>query len=263
MEVDPGVLAQVLSNLLNNAAKYTDEGGQISLVAEASGQEVVIRVRDTGIGISADLLPKVFDLFTQADRTLSRSRGGLGIGLDTRSISGRAARRPRDGPQRRARSRKRICRPSPRGNTLSATPNLAPNAAADLRLVELPRRRILVVDDKRSNAQSLELLLRALGQEVFTAFDGQTALEMASQHHPDVVLLDIGLPVIDGYEVARRCRARPELQPMTLVAMTGYGQDSDRQRSQEAGFDAHLVKPVDLDDLLSLLQEPGFAPHGP
>jgi CheY-like chemotaxis protein len=119
----------------------------------------------------------------------------------------------------------------------------------------------LVVDDKRSNAQSLERLLRALGQEVFTAFDGQEALDLARHHHPDVVLLDIGLPIVDGYEVARRCREQPELRLMTLVAMTGYGQDSDRQRSQEAGFDAHLVKPVHLEELLTLLEKPGFASH--
>ena len=114
-----------------------------------------------------------------------------------------------------------------------------------------------------SNAQSLEVLLKALGQEVYTAFDGKEALEMVGKHRPDVVLLDIGLPIMDGYEVARRCREQAELAQITLVAMTGYGQDSDRQRSQEAGFNAHLVKPVDLDDLLLLLNQPGFAPHAP
>ena len=122
----------------------------------------------------------------------------------------------------------------------------------------LPCRRILVVDDNRSNAQSLELLLRALGQEVYTAFDGPAALELARKHRPEVILLDIGLPIMDGYEVARRCREDPGFGVLTLVAMTGYGQDSDRQRSQEAGFDAHLVKPVNLDDLRLLLKRPGL-----
>ena len=120
----------------------------------------------------------------------------------------------------------------------------------------LPCRRILVVDDNRSNAQSLELLLRALGQEVYTAYDGPEALELARKYRPEVVLLDIGLPLMDGYEVARRCRKDPNLKILTVVAMTGYGQDSDRQRSQEAGFDAHLVKPVNLDDLRLLLKQP-------
>jgi CheY-like chemotaxis protein len=121
----------------------------------------------------------------------------------------------------------------------------------------LPRRQILVVDDNRSNAQSLELLLRALGQDVYTAFDGPEALEMARKYQPEVILLDIGLPIMDGYEVVRLCRKDPKLEVLTVVAMTGYGQDSDRQRSHEAGFDAHLVKPVDVDELRHLLKRPG------
>ena len=204
VEVDPARLAQVLSNLLNNAAKYTDEGGEISLFAETRGHEVVIRVRDNGIGISADLLPRVFDLFTQADRTLSRSRGGLGIGLTlVRSLielhGGRVAAQ---GAGLGHGSEFVVALPTAAS---SAKPPQHPDAADGSRNVQLPRRRILVVDDKRSNAQSLEVFLRALGQEVYTAYDGKEALEMASQHRPDVVLLDIGLPIIDGYEVARRC----------------------------------------------------------
>jgi CheY-like chemotaxis protein len=122
---------------------------------------------------------------------------------------------------------------------------------------ELPRRRILVVDDNRSNAQSLELLLRALGQEVYMAFEGSEAVLLAQKHRPEVILLDIGLPVMDGYEVARRCRENARFDGLTLVAMTGYGQESDRLRSQEAGFDAHLVKPVNLDQLRLLLKQSG------
>jgi PAS domain S-box-containing protein len=262
LEVDPARLAQVLSNLLNNAAKYTDEGGEISLTAETRGREVVIRVRDNGIGISADLLPRVFDLFTQADRTLSRSRGGLGIGLTlVRSLielhDGRVAAQSAG-----LGHGSEFVVALPMAASSAELPQY-PDTADGSRNVQLPRRRILVVDDKRSNAQSLEVLLRALGQEVYTAYDGKEALEMARLHRPDVVLLDIGLPIIDGYEVARRCREQPELQRTTLVAMTGYGQDSDRQRSHEAGFDAHLVKPVDLDNLLLLLSQPDFAPHSP
>jgi CheY-like chemotaxis protein len=257
VDVDPARLAQVLSNLLNNAAKYTDEGGQISLTAEQMDKDVIIRVRDTGIGIAPDLLPKIFDLFTQADRTLSRSRGGLGIGLTlVRSLvelhDGRVTAHSKGlGQGSEFVVRLPIAAGGLAGRSQSSAADHAPS-------VQLPRRRILVVDDKPSNAQSLKLLLQALGQEVYTANDGLAALELARQHVPDVVLLDIGLPLMDGYEVARRCREEPTLQGMTLVAMTGYGQDSDKQRSQEAGFDAHLVKPVNLQDLVLLLTQPDF-----
>ena len=230
------------------------------LTAEKLGHEVVIRVRDNGIGIAPDLLPKVFDLFTQADQTLSRSRGGLGIGLTlVRSLielhDGRVHR-----PQRRARPGERIRGSPPAGGRVRPLLTDSRRETDYPRTSRLPRRRILVVDDKRSNAQSLEVLLKALGQEVYTAFDGRAALELAREHHPDVVLLDIGLPVMDGYEVARRCREEPALANVTLVAMTGYGQDSDRQRSQEAGFDAHLVKPVERQDLRNLLDQPSLRP---
>ena len=257
VEVDPARLAQVLSNLLNNAAKYTDEGGQISLTADRLGEDIIIRVRDTGIGIAPDLLPRIFDLFTQADRTLSRSRGGLGIGLTlVRSLielhDGRVTAQSKGlGQGSEFVVRLPMAAGSGAGSHQSSDADPPSNA-------QLPRRRILVVDDKRSIAQSLEVLLRNLGQEVYTAYDGLAALEMARQHRPDFVLLDIGLPIMDGYEVARRCREEPSLQGVTLVAMTGYGQDSDRQRSQEAGFDAHLVKPVSLQDLMRLLTQPGM-----
>ena len=262
LEVDPARLAQVLSNLLNNAAKYTDEGGQISLTAERLGEDVIVRVRDTGIGIAPELLPKIFDLFTQADRTLSRSRGGLGIGLTlVRSLielhDGRVTAQSKGLGQG---SEFVVRLPAAVGTRAGSHHS---NAADDPPNPRLPRRRILVVDDKRSNAQSLKLLLQALGQDVYTAYDGLAGLELARQHLPDVVLLDIGLPLMDGYEVARRCREEPGLKGMTLVAMTGYGQDSDRQRSQEAGFDAHLVKPVNLQDLMLLLAQPDFAPPPP
>ena len=256
LEVDPPRLAQVLSNLLNNAAKYTDEGGQISLTAEKLGHEVLIRVRDSGIGIAPDLLPKVFELFTQADQTLSRSRGGLGIGLTlVRSLvelhDGRVSAHS-DGLAQGSEFLVRLPL-APKSNSDTA----ADDAVSPMN-EGLPCRRILVVDDNRSNAQSLELLLRALGQEVYAAFDGPEALELAQKHRPEVILLDIGLPIMDGYEVARRCRENPPVEDLILVAMTGYGQDSDRQRSQEAGFDAHLVKPVYLDDLRLLLKQPGL-----
>jgi two-component system, chemotaxis family, CheB/CheR fusion protein len=256
LEVDPPRLAQVFSNLLNNAAKYTPEGGEISLTAKQSGQKVTISVRDNGIGIAAELLPKVFDMFVQADQTLSRSRGGLGIGLTlVRSLvelhDGRVTARSSE-PGKGSEFTIEL-------PVASRTPTPSPEAArADDRDLRLPRRRILVVDDNLSNATSLEVLLRALGQEVHSAHDGRTALEMARRLHPEVLLLDIGLPVMDGYEVARLCRKDPGLEHMTLVAMTGYGKDEDRHRSQQAGFNAHLVKPVNLEDLRQLLNEPGI-----
>jgi PAS domain S-box-containing protein len=256
LEVDPPRLAQVLSNLLNNAAKYTDEGGQISLTAEKLDHEVVIRVRDSGIGIAPEILPKVFELFTQADQTLSRSRGGLGIGLTlVRSLvemhNGRVTAHSAGlGQGSEFLVRLPLARHSNSGT--AAVTDINPQMDE-----ELPRRRILVVDDNRSNAQSLDLLLRALGQEVYLAFEGSEAILLAQKHRPEVILLDIGLPVMDGYEVARRCRENARFDGLTLVAMTGYGQESDRLRSQEAGFDAHLVKPVKLDQLRLLLKQSG------
>jgi PAS domain S-box-containing protein len=256
LEVDPPRLAQVLSNLLNNAAKYTDEGGQISLTAEKLDHEVLIRVRDSGIGIAPEILPKVFELFTQADQTLSRSRGGLGIGLTlVRSLvemhNGRVTAHSAGlGQGSEFLVRLPLARHSNSGT--AAVTDINPQMDE-----ELPRRRILVVDDNRSNAQSLDLLLRALGQEVYLAFEGSEAILLAQKHRPEVILLDIGLPVMDGYEVARRCRENARFDGLTLVAMTGYGQESDRLRSQEAGFDAHLVKPVKLDQLRLLLKQSG------
>ncbi len=263
LEVDPARLAQVLSNLLNNAAKYTDEEGQIELSAELRGREVAIRVRDNGTGIAPELLPHVFDMFTQADQTLSRSRGGLGIGLTlVRSLvemhGGRVTARS-EGPGKGSEFTVRLpASPEPESDPASAESEAAdPGApAVDPEAERLPRRRILVVDDNRSNATSLGVLLRALGQEVEMAYDGPTALDLIRDRRPDLVLLDIGLPGMDGYEVARRCKGDDELRRILLVAMTGYGKEEDRRRSREAGFSAHLVKPVNLEDLRVLLGQP-------
>ena len=256
VEVDPARMAQVLSNLLNNAAKYTDAGGEIALTAEPDGHEVAIRVRDNGIGIPPELMPHVFDMFTQADQTLSRSRGGLGIGLTlVRSLvemhDGRVSVHS-DGPDKGSEFTVTL--------PVAARADAAEGDAADHNDEDpghqLPRRRILVVDDNRSNATSLGVLLRTMGQDVDEAYDGMTALELAHKNRPDVILLDIGLPVMDGYEVARRCRVQKDLEGTMLVAMTGYGKEEDRRRSQEAGFNVHLVKPVNLDDLRMLLNQP-------
>ena len=253
LDVDPARLAQVLSNLLNNAAKYTPERGRIELTAALEGSEVLMSVKDNGIGIAPELLPKLFDLFVQADQTLSRSRGGLGIGLTVvRSLvemhEGTVIAQS-GGPGKGSEFTIRIPAPEPSAVAVNKT-----EVRADGPVRALPRRRILVVDDNLRNAASLEKLLTALGQEVHTSHDGRDALEMARIHHPDVILLDIGLPTMDGYEVARRCRNDPALSKIILVAMTGYGKAEDRRRSQLAGFTAHLVKPVGLEDLALLLE---------
>jgi PAS domain S-box-containing protein len=256
LDVDPPRMAQVLSNLLNNAAKYTDEGGQIALIAQQIDGEVIIRVIDNGIGISSQLLPEVFELFTQGDQTLSRSRGGLGIGLTlVQSLvelhDGRVTARS-GGPGLGSEFEVRL--PLPVQD--SVVPHDSGAAVREPVAGTLPRRRVLVVDDNRDNASSLGLLLEALGQEVYTAHDGPMALALTRQHCPEVVLLDIGLPGMDGYEVARQCRRQTGLDQSIVVAMTGYGKDEDRRRSQEAGFNAHFVKPLSLDDLRSLLSQP-------
>ncbi len=255
VDVDPARMAQVLSNLLNNAAKYTEEGGDIALTAVQRGREVVIRVRDNGIGIPPELLPHVFDMFTQADQTLSRSRGGLGIGLTlVRSLvelhHGRVSAHSA-GPGQGSEFTVRL----PVATEAPAISE-ADQPAAEGSELRLPRRRILVVDDNQNNATSLGVLLRTMGQDVDEAYDGLTALELARRHRPDVILLDIGLPGLDGYEVARRCRREKDLEQTLLVAMTGYGKEEDRRRSQEAGFNVHLVKPVNWEDLRLLLSQP-------
>ena len=253
VEGDATRLAQVFANLLNNAAKYTNDGGRVAVTVERDGGEIVVRVRDTGIGIPAELLPRVFDLFTQGDRSLARSEGGLGIGLTlVRSLvemhGGKAeafSAGPGQGSEFVVRlpilERRRSRRPAP-GEAEAAGHGTTP-------------RRILVVDDNHDAAESLALLLRAEGHEVRTAHDGATALDAVRAYQPEIVLLDIGLPKMDGYEVARRLRAQEGTRRALLVALTGYGQEEDRRRAAEAGFDAHLVKPADLGALHALLGE--------
>ena len=249
LDADPTRLAQVLTNLLNNAAKYTEEGGNIWLTAEKEGREVVVVVRDTGVGIPAAILPKVFDLFTQVDRSLDRSQGGLGIGLTLVrrlvEMHGGSVRAYSPGEGRGSEFVVRLpvldeaCVPAaPEGGGGEVSP---------------PRRRILVVDDNVDAAESLAMLLRLQGQEVETAHDGQDSLERARAWRPSLILLDIGLPHMDGYEVARRLRREVGLEGATLVALTGYGQEDDRERAGRAGFDHHFVKPLDLAALHALL----------
>ncbi len=253
LDVDPARLAQVLSNLLNNAAKFTPEGGRIKLSAALDGSDLLIKVADNGIGIAPELLPKLFDLFVQADQTLSRSRGGLGIGLTVvRSLVEMHRGSVTVRSEGLGKGSEFTIRIPVSESSLTSGKNTKALAHDPTR--PLPRRSILVVDDNLRNAASLAKLLIALGQDVHTAHDGLEALEMARVHRPSVILLDIGLPSMDGYEVARFCRQDPALCTVILVAMTGYGKADDRRRSQAVGFNAHLVKPVSLEDLQLLLE---------
>jgi PAS domain S-box-containing protein len=255
LEADPTRLAQVIGNLLNNAAKYTEEGGHIWLTAGREGNEAAVRIRDDGLGIPAGLLPEVFDLFTQGDRTLARSGGGLGIGLTLvkrlvelhgGSVEARSAG-AHQGSEFIVRLPTGGVRPAPTSNHSAGRPPPSPRSTA---------RRVLVVDDNVDAVESLAMLLRVEGHEVRTAHDGPSALSAAETFRPEVVLLDIGLPGMDGYEVARRLRQEPGLEKVLLVAVTGYGQEEDRRLSREAAIDHHLVKPVDPEALLALLAHP-------
>ena len=246
---DAARIEQVLVNLLNNAAKYTEPGGRISITAIQEGQETVIRVHDSGVGIAADLLPRIFDLFTQSDRTLDRSQGGLGIGLALveRLVvmhGGRveASSTPGQG------SEFVVCLPSVPAPTTTLSP-FPPKAEE----TKGPSLRILVVDDNVDAAHTLSLLLKATGHQVQAVHDGPTALAVARQYRPNLILLDIGLPGMNGFEVAKKVRQELELGKVVLVAMTGYGQESDKLRSHEAGFDHHLVKPADFTEVKQIL----------
>ncbi len=243
-------LAQVLGNLLNNAAKYTEDGGHIWLTAERDGTEAVLRVRDTGVGIPPDMLASIFELFTQVDRTLDRSQGGLGIGLTLVrrlvEMHGGRVQVHSEGPGQGAEFVVRL--PALVGERRSvATANGIVSSLARCGPV-----RVLVVDDNHDAADSLALLLRLGGHEVRICHDGATAVAVAAADRPRLVLLDIGLPGMDGYAVARQLRQLPELAGTVLVALTGYGQAEDVRRSHEAGFDHHLVKPADPETLVNL-----------
>jgi CheY-like chemotaxis protein/two-component sensor histidine kinase len=244
---DPVRLTQVFANLLNNAAKYTNHGGHITVTTRRERGEAVVTVKDDGIGIAPALLSNVFDMFMQVDRSTRRSQGGLGIGLTlVRSLVGM------HGGTVEARSEG----PGLGSEFTVRLPAMAAQqiANAPRRLVEpLPARRILIVDDSRDGGESLAMLLRVLGAEIALAHSGRQALECVDSFKPDVVLLDIGMPGMDGYEVARRIRSNPNNRHISLIALTGWGQDEDRRRSVAAGFDHHLVKPADIDQLRQLL----------
>lgn len=249
---DPVRLDQIISNLLNNAAKYTERGGVIRLIAKARGQELVIKIRDTGIGIDPKLLPHLFDLFRQAESSLDRSQGGLGIGLTlVRSLvkmhGGRVEARS-DGLGTGAEFVVYL----PIHKKQASAPEII---CTDPERVSNPKYRILVVDDNVDAAEMLSTLLRLDGHEVWAVHDGRTALDAAQAHRPDVILLDIGLPELNGYEVAKWLRSHDAFRRTVVIAMTGFGQERDCQQSLEAGCDAHLTKPVAPQALRAFLRD--------
>jgi PAS domain S-box-containing protein len=238
-------LVQVAANLLSNSAKYTPEGGHVFVQVRREGPEVVLRVRDDGMGMSPELIPKVFDIFVQGDRSLDRAEGGLGIGLTLvhRLVTLHAGRVSASSPGPGQGSEFVVRLPVAERDAGEPARDRPPEAE------EARRLRVLVVDDNQDAVESMALLLGIWGHEVTTASEGPAALDLAERLRPDVILLDIGLPGLNGYEVARRIRAQPGGEKTVLMAMTGYGQAEDRQRAQEAGFALHLVKPIEPEAL--------------
>lgn len=253
LQADASRLSQVLGNLLHNAAKFTQRGGRIEIHTWIENREAVIQVRDNGMGISTELLPKVFDVFTQGDRSHDRSASGLGIGLSlvktlVEMHNGTVAARS-NGPGTGSEFLVRM----PLLDAAAAEVKAHDQATPADRRGQRPVKRVLVVDDNVDAAASVATLLKLCQHSVRVVHTGQEAIQAVGAEHPEVVLLDIGLPDIDGYEVAHQLRARPEFNDVQLIALTGYGQTQDRRRSQEAGFDAHLTKPADLAALQSAI----------
>jgi len=257
---DAARLEQVLTNLLNNAAKYTDPGGVITLSAAREGNEATLRVRDNGIGLEPSMLSRIFELFVQAERRVDRSMGGVGIGLTLVrklvELHGGNVEAFSEGPGRGSEFVVRLpLHPSAQG-----APESKPGSRP---MIRLPSHRVLVVDDNIDAANTLAMLLRLAQQDVRAVYSGQSALEEAARFQPEVVILDIGMPGMDGYEVARCLRRLAGGESLVLIAVTGWGQQEDRDRSTAAGFDHHLLKPVDsavLHQLLSAL--PANLNHG-
>ena len=249
VDADPTRLAQAFMNLLNNSAKYSNRGGHIWLKTEVSGNDVVISVKDTGIGIEADQLPHIFEMFRQVHSSLMKSQGGLGIGL---TLVKRLI-------ELHGGTITALSAGDGLGSEFVIRLPLAVHLSTMLNASEVPERvfrssfRILIVDDNQDGADSLSMMLRILGNESRTAYDGQQGIECAEQFRPDVILLDIGLPKLNGYEVCRRIREQSWGKSLIMIAVTGWGQEEDRRRSKEAGFDHHMIKPVAPEELMKLL----------
>lgn len=250
LDADQARLIQIVGNLLNNACKFTGRGGRVQLNVERHPREAVIRVRDNGIGIAPDQLSRIFDMFMQIDTSLERSTSGLGIGLtlvkNLVEMHDGAVEAYSDGIGQGSEFVVRL--------PIIVEPAIRPQRPTE-NMVKVTGRRILVVDDNQDSATSLALLLKLAGNETHMAFDGLEAVEAAANIHPDVVLLDLGLPKLNGYEACRRIRAQLADKKLRLIALTGWGQDEDRAKTRAAGFDAHMVKPVELDALMNYLGE--------
>ncbi len=252
LEADTVRLAQIFSNLLTNAAKYTDPSGQIRLSAALEGSEVVVRIRDNGVGMAPAMIPKYFNMFVQAGPSLERSEGGLGIGLalvrGLTELHGGQVDAHSDGPGAGSEFVVRLPLAPAEERTAAASPQPAAECAA---------LKVLIADDNRDIADTCSLLVELLGHEVHVAYSGEQAFELAEKLRPDMLLLDIGMPDISGYDLAKRIRATGWASPATLVAVTGWGQEEDKQRSFAAGFDWHLTKPIDHASLVGLFQDRG------
>jgi PAS domain S-box-containing protein len=249
VHADAARLEQVVVNLLTNAAKYTDQGGHVWLTVTQEGEEAVLRVRDTGVGIAPEILPRIFDLFTQAERSLDRSQGGLGIGL---ALVQRLVEM-HGGTVAVSSVLEQGSEFVVRLPVVSHPQALSSSPPTETAQPMSPSLRVLVVDDNVDTVTTLAMLVTESGHDVRTAYDGPAVLEAALDYRPNLVLLDIGLPGLNGFEVAKQLRLQPALQSTVLVAMTGYGAESDLQRSFAAGFDHHLVKPGDFGKLLRIL----------
>jgi len=254
LDADETRLAQVISNLLNNAARYSEPGSRIRLAVERDGDDAVITVRDNGVGMRPEMLARVFEPFFQIDQSHDRSQGGLGIGLtlvkQIVEIHGGTVTAASDGLGKGCEFTVRL--PVARGSAIPAAGRPEDEVEGGM---TTPRSRILVVDDLRDSTDSLAMMLRAKGHDVRTAYDGYEAVEIALQYRPDVVILDIGMPRLNGYDAARMIREQSSGDSPMLIAVTGWGHDENRLRTKEAGFDHHLVKPVDPAVLTKLLAE--------
>jgi CheY-like chemotaxis protein/two-component sensor histidine kinase len=243
-------LAQVFMNLLTNAAKYTDQKGHISLTANRENGEVVVSVKDSGIGIPADKLPRLFDMFFQVDRTLERAQGGLGIGL---SLVRRLVDLHGGTVEARSEGWRKGSEFIVRLPVFTCEHSIEEDKYVESDDGSRTKRRIVVADDNTDSAKSLAMLLRVSGHDVHLAHDGLAAVKLVEEVRPDLVLLDIGMPKLNGYEACRQIRKTAWGKDIALVALTGWGQDEDRHQTAEAGFDEHIVKPVEYASLLKLL----------
>ena len=250
LHADPVRLTQVFANLLNNSCRYTPPGGQLQIAVEREGNQAVVRVKDSGAGIPPDQLEKIFNMFNQVDRSPERAQGGLGIGLTLvrrlAEMHGGSVHASSEGPGKGSEFVVRL--PALAGKP-QARESHVPEASAPAM-----RRRVLIVDDNRDAADALAMLLQQTGHDTFVAYDGTAAFAAAETHRPDVILLDIGLPGMSGHDVCRQMREQPWGRSIRMIALTGWGQEEDRRKSADAGFDGHLVKPVDIAAVLQQFQ---------